>query len=135
MLKKKLRKGNVVGLSCELVSGGVLLTLDEQPADPNAARLQRSFLMNPAQVSKFIDGLVKGFADIRAQNGDELLFHNPPLWDRQPINIAIRPGSVDEHMIIFPLHDHEVSLIRKALEDMASNLLFVGTWSGEAEEW
>lgn len=135
MLKKRLRRGNVVGLSCELVSGGVLLTLDEQPADPNAARLQKSFLMNPAQVSKFIDGLVKGFADIRAKNGDQLLFHNPPLYEKQPSNIAIKPDSMDENIIIFPLHDHEVSFIRKALEDMASHLLFVGTWSGEVEEW
>lgn len=135
MLKKKLRDGTVVGLSCEMVSGGVLMTLDRQDADAEGKTSQRSFMMNPAQVSEFIDGLERGFARIRSVKGDELIYRNPPEHRNDPISIAIRPESMEEDILIFPLHAHEVRFIRKALEGIAEHLLFVGTWSGEAEIW
>lgn len=135
MLKKKLRDGMVVGLSCEMVSGGVLLTLDRQDADAEGKTLQQSFMMNPAQVSEFIDGLGKRFVGIRNAKGDKLIYCNPPEHENEPIHIAIKPDSTEEDVMIFPLHAHEVHFIQKALENMSDSLLFVGTWSGEVEVW
>ena len=135
MLKKKLRDGTVVGLSCEMVSGGVLMTLDRQDADAGGKTSQQSFMMNPAQVSEFIDGLGRRFVAIRNAKGDKLIYRNPPEHENEPIHIAIKPDSIEEDVMIFPLHAHEVRFIRKALEDWAEHLLFVGTWSGEPETW
>lgn len=134
MLKKKLRKGQVVGLSVEAVQGGVTLTLDEVPADSSKERKQQTVLLNPADVSAFIDGLGKQYFHMKF--GDKALeFRSPQSWEHMPIYISIKPVSVDEDIIIFPLHEHEIRFIRKALESMAASLLFVGTWSGELEEW
>ena len=134
MLKKKLRKGQVVGLSVEAVQGGVTLTLDEVPADSSKERKQQTVLLNPADVSAVIDGLRKPY--FHTKFGDKTLeFKVPQSWEHQPIYIAIKPVSVDEDVLIFPLHEHEVRFIRKALESMAASLLFVGTWSGKLEEW
>ena len=135
MLKKKLKDGTIVGLSCEIVSGGVLLTLDRQDADAEGKTSLQSFLMNPAQVSEFIDGLEKGFVGIRNAKGDELIYRKPPTYLDEPIHILIKPDSTEGDAMMFPLHGHEVHLIRKALENVANHLLFVGTWSGEVEEW
>lgn len=135
MLKKKLKDGAVVGLSCEMVSGGVLLTLDRQDADAGGKTSKQSFMMNPAQVSEFIDGLGRRFVAIRSAKGDKLIYRNPPEHENEPIHIAIKPSSIEEDVMIFPLHAHEASFIQKALENMSDSLLFVGTWSGEVEEW
>ena len=136
MLKKKLKDGTIVGLSCEMVSGGVLLTLDRQDANAGGKTSQQSFMMNPAQVSEFIgDGLEKRFVAIRNAKGDKLIYRNPPEHENEPIHIAIKPDSTEEDVMIFPLHAHEVHFIQKALENMSDSLLFVGTWSGEVEEW
>ena len=135
MLKKKLKDGTVVGLSCEMVSGGVLLTLDRQDADAEGKTSLQSFLMNPAQVSEFIDGLEKGFVAIRNAKGDKLIYRKPPTYLAEPIHIAIIPDSTEEDDMMFPLHAHEAYFIQKALENMSDSLLFVGTWSGEAELW
>lgn len=134
MLKKKLKDGTVVGLSMESVQGGVLLTLDEQPTNPKAQR-QKSFILNPGEVSEFIDGLRKQYCHIRAKDGRKLEFRSPQVWEHKPIYISITSELVDCSRIIFPLHEHEIYFIRKALEHMAASLLFVGTWSGEPEEW
>lgn len=133
MLKKKLKDGTIVGLSCEMVQGGVLLTLDRQDADVKGEALQQSFLMNPAQVSEFIDGLGKRIVTIRSAKGDKLIYRNPPMREDETPHIAIKPDSTEEDVMIFPLHEHEVHFIQKALENMSDSLLFVGTWSGEAE--
>jgi hypothetical protein len=135
MLKKKLKDGTIVGLSCEMVQGGVLLTLDRQDADAKGEALQQSFMMNPAQVSELIDGLEKQFVVIRSAKGDELIYRNPPMHEKGPTIIATKPDSIEEEVMIFPLHEHEVRFIKKALENMSDSLLFVGTWSGEAELW
>ena len=134
MLKKKLKDGRVVGLSLESVQGGVLLTLDEQPTDSTKARKQQSFMLNPGEVSEFIDGLSKQKCCIRAI-GKMLVFRSPQVWEHEPIHIAIKSESVEEDIIIFPLYEHEIRFIRKALEHMAESLLFVGTWSGDPEEF
>lgn len=135
MLKRKLKDGTVVGLSIESVQGGVLLTLDEQPTDSIKARKQQSFMLSPGEVSEFIDGLHKQRCRIiHAMDGRRLEFCSPPTWEHQPIYIAIKPESVEEDIIIFPLHEHEIRFVRLALESMAASLLFVGTWSGEPEE-
>lgn len=135
MLKKKLRNGAVVQLSLTCVSGGVLLILEEQPADSSKARMHQSFILNPGEVSEFIDGLRKQYCHIRATDGRKLEFRSPQAWEHQPIYISIKPESADEPVIIFPLREHEIRFIRKALESLAATLLFVGTWSGEPEEW
>lgn len=135
MLKKRLKDGAVVGLSCEMVSGGVLLTLDRQDADAGGKTSKQSFMMNPAQVSEFIDGLERGFAAIRNAKGDKLIYRKPSTYLDGPIHIAIKPDSTEEDVMIFPLHAYEVHFIHKALENMSDSLLFVGTWSGEVEEW
>ena len=134
MLKRKLKDGTVVGLSMESVQGGVLLTLDEQPADSTKARKSQSFILSPGEVSEFIDGLRKQCCHIiHAIDGRRLEFRSPQVFEKLPIYIAIKPESVEEDIIIFPLYEHEIYFIRKALEHMAESLLFVGTWSGEPE--
>ena len=112
-----------------------LLTLDRQDADAGGKTSQKSFLMNPAQVSEFIDGLGKRFVAIRSANGDKLIYRNPPMHEDETPHILIKPDSTEESVMIFPLHEHEVRFIQKALENMSDSLLFVGTWSGEAELW
>lgn len=132
MLKRKLKDGTVVGLSLESVQGGVLLTLDNQPADSTVPKFQQSFLLNPCEASELIDGLRKDYVRIDALDGRKLEFASPPVWRREPIYVQISESESD--YIRFPLKEHEIRFVRKALESMTASLLFVGTWSGEPEE-
>jgi len=131
MLKRKLEDGTVVGLSIESVQGGVLITLDNQPADSTPKFLQ-SFLLNPAEVAELIYGMGRDYCEIRAKDGRELIFHNPRAFERCIASIEVRESKFD--YVVFPLRECEIRFIVKALENMADSLLFVGTWSGEPEE-
>ena len=132
MLKRKLEDGTVVGLSLECVSGGVLVTLDNQPSDSTAPKFQQSFLLDPCEVSELIDGLRKFYVRIDAIDGRKLEFCSPPSWQHEPCYVQISESESD--YVRFPLKQHEIRFIRKALESLAATLLFVGTWSGEPEE-
>lgn len=129
MLKRELEDGTVAGLSLESVQGGVLLTIDNRPqnAKPDIPKHQMSFMLNPVEVAEFIDGMRKSFVRIYSAHGRTLTFS----WVRTPIYIEI---AGEGEWIRFPLREHEICFIRKALESMAASLLFVGTWSGEPEE-
>ena len=91
-------------------------------------------MLSPGEVSEFVDGLRKQHCHIHAADGRRLEFRYPHAWDK-PIYISIKPESVDEPIVIFPMHEHEIRFVRKALEHMAESLLSVGVWSGEPEEW
>lgn len=128
MLKRKLDDGTVVGLSLEAVREGVLLTLDNQDAKPNIPKHQMSFMLNPVEVADLIDAMERPFAFVRiysSAHGRKL------IYVKEGIFIRIEEG---DEWIQFPLREHEISFIRKALESMAASLLLVGTWSGEPEE-
>lgn len=132
MLKRKLEDGTVVGLSLESVQGGVLITLDNTSADSTAPKFQQSFMLNPVEVAEVIDGLNKHHFRIEAHDGRIIAFSAPLAWENKPTEIMIAESDCD--WVRFPLRDCEVCFIRKALENMADSLLFVGTWSGEPEE-
>lgn len=133
MIKRILEDGTVAGLSLESVQGGVLLTIDNRPqnAKPDIPNHQMSFMLNPVEVAEFIDGLKKQFVRISSAHGRTLIFEAPHAYRKDPIVIEIEDG---DQRVQFPLREHEISFIRKALESMAASLLFVGTWSGEPEE-
>ena len=132
MLKKKLDDGTIVELSVESVQGGVLITLGNIDASPDIPKYELSFMLNPVEASELISRL-RSYGSrcrITSAHGRTLIFNAPAEYEAVPPKIEIVHG--DEN-IIFPLREHEVLLIRKALESMAASLLFVGTWSGEAE--
>jgi hypothetical protein len=127
MLKRKLNDGTVVGLSLGEVPGGVL-PLDNQDAKPDVPKHHMSFMLNPVEVADLIDGMERQFVFVRtyrSAHGRKLTYVKNGGY------IRIEEG---DEWIQFPLREHEVRFIRKALESMAESLLFVGTWSGEPEE-
>lgn len=131
MLKRKLEDGTVVGLSLEAVQGGVLLTIDRRYVYPDSPGRQLSFMLNPVDATEFIDGLKKDFVRISSGIGRTLKFEVPASYTKKPIILEIEEKG---DRVRFPLREHEIRFIRKALESMAASLLFVGTWSGEPEE-
>jgi hypothetical protein len=130
MLKRKLEDGTIAELFLESDQGGVCLTIIHNDSKTNIPKNLMSFMFNPVDAAEFIDGLRKPFAKISA-NGRTLVFEAPPVYIKEPISIKIEKG---KNWIRFPLREHEIRFIRKALESMAASLLSVSTWSGMPEE-
>jgi len=132
MLRKKMNNGDIAEFSVESVQGGILLTLEHIPVDRLKKNTRKSVVLNPVNVSKLIDGLLGQFCRLRG-DGLTLEFSVSQPWEHIAAYISIKPDYVDDDIVIFPLHNHEIRFIRKALENMAESMLFVGTWSGEPE--
>lgn len=132
MLKRKLEDGTIVGLRVEAVAGGMMLALDHQEVDESYPLRQLFIVMNPVEAIAFHEGLNKCRYEAKYCNGIKIKFRSPGPGDS--FAPWIRLNNDNDDCIVFPLREEEVKFLRKAIEQLAQTLLFIGTWSGEPEE-